>query len=200
MMNSKAPSRPLWLPVLLVAAALAYRVAKLKFGMSDVIPNFGPWMALAFAGSMLMPRALAWWVWPVLFVCCDLIIGTGQIAEVWTVYACYAVAALAGGRLRNRSSVLLTLGGTALGSFMFYIVTSTQAWFVSPFYAKTLAGWSLALTVGNPAYPPAWIFGMNALVSDLGFALLLVVAYNGEALVRRLGTLPVIRREALLSA
>ena len=191
-MKSDSSSRPLWLPVLLVAAALAYRVAKLKFGVADVIPNFGPWMALAFAGSMVMPRALAWWLWPALFVACDLVIGTGQMSEMWMVYACYGVAALAGGWLRQRSSVLLTLGGTALSSLLFYAVTSTQAWFLSPVYAKTVTGWMQALTTGDLAYQPqAWVFGLNALASDLGFALLLVVAYNSEALVRRLALLPV---------
>jgi len=199
MMKSDSPSRPLWLPVLLVAAALAWRVAKLKFGVADAFPNFGPWMALAFAGSLVMPRTLAWWLWPALLVGCDVVIGTGQIGEMWLVYACYGLAALVGGWLRERSSVLMTLGGTTLSSLGFYVVTSTQAWFMSPVYAKSVAGWVQALTLGDPAYQPqAWVFGMNALLSDVGFALLLVVAYNSEALVRKLGTLPVVRREALV--
>lgn len=199
-MKSHSPSRPLWLPVLLVAAALVYRVAKLKFGVADIFPNFGPWMALAFAGSMVMPRALAWWVWPALFVACDLSIGTGQIGEMWLVYACYGLAALAGGWLRKRSTVLLTLGGTALSSVAFYFITSTQAWFSSPVYAKTVAGWVQALTTGDPAYQPqSWVFGMNALMSDLGFALLLVVAYNSEALVRRLKALPMLPARQIIA-
>ena len=198
-MRSDSSSRLPLLPVVLVAVALAYRVAKLKFGMADVLPNFSPWMALAFAGSMVMPRALAWWVWPALFIICDLAINTGAMGEMWLVYACYGLAALAGGWLRERSSVLMTLGGTALSSLGFYVVTSTQAWFMSPVYAKSVAGWVQALTTGDPAYQPqAWVFGMNALLSDVGFALLLVVAYNSEALVRKLGTLPVVRREALV--
>ncbi len=191
-MKSDSPSRPLWLPVLLVAAALAYRVAKLKFGMADVIPNFGPWMALAFAGSMLMPRTLAWWVWPALFIVCDRFIGTGQMSTMWTVYACYGIAAYAGSRLRGRSSVLLALGGTALSSLLFYVVTNTQAWYANPVYARSVGGWLQALTVGDPLYPQTWIFGLKSMMGDLGFALLLVVAYNSEAIIRRLRALPVL--------
>ncbi|MDB6119023.1 MAG: hypothetical protein JWO08_2804 [Verrucomicrobiaceae bacterium] len=191
-MKSDSPSRSLLLPVLLVVAALAYRVAKLKFGMTDVIPNFGPWMALAFAGSMVMPRTFAWWVLPALFIACDRYIGSGHMGTMWTVYACYGIAAYAGSRLRKRSSVLLTLGGTAIGSLIFYIVTNTQAWYANPVYAKSMAGWLQALTVGDPLYPQTWIFGMKSMMGDLGFALLLVVAYNSEAIVRRLRALPVL--------
>ncbi len=188
-------SRPLWLPVLLVAAALGWRVAKLKFGVPDFIPNFGPWMALAFAGSLVMPRSLPWWVWPALFVGCDLAVGTGQIGEMWLVYACYGLAAIIGGWLRKRPSVMRALGGTAMCSAAFYVVTNTQAWAMSPEYAKTFAGWVQALTTGDPAWPATWIFGLNSLFSDLAFAFLLVLAYNGEAVVRKLRSLPLIRPE-----
>lgn len=190
-MKPAGSSRILWLPVLLAAAALLCRVARLKFGMADVIPNFGPWMALAFAGTLLAPRALAWWVWPAVLVGCDALIGTGAMAEMWVVYACYGIAALAGSRLRKNSSMLLAFGGTAASSLMFYVLTNTQAWFMSPVYAKNLSGWIQALTVGTPAWPQTWVFGLNSLAGDLAFTLLLVIAYNSEALARRLAVLPV---------
>jgi hypothetical protein len=189
-MKSDSSSRSLWLPVLLVAAALAYRVAKLKFGVPDAFSNFSPWMALAFAGTLVMPRRTAWWVCPALLVACDLAIGTGQIGIMWLVYACYGFAALAAGWLRKNSSVLTALGGTAVSSVIFYVVTNTQAWYIDPVYAKTVGGWMQALTVGNPLYPQTWIFGLNSLLSDLSFALLLVVAYNSEALIRHIKLLP----------
>src|SRR3569623_207002 len=106
-MKPAGSSRTLWLPLLLAAAALLCRVARLKFGMADVIPNFGPWKALAFAGTQLAPRALAWRVWPAVLVGCDALIGTGAMAEMWVVYACYGIAALAGSRLRKNYSMLL---------------------------------------------------------------------------------------------
>ena len=190
-MKPDSSPRSLWLPFVLAVLTLAYRVTKLKFGMPDQFANFSPWMALAFTGSLVMPRAVAWWVWPVLLVGCDLAIGTGQMDSMWLVYACYAAAALVGGWLRNRSSLLLALGGTVACSLFFYLVTSTQAWLINPAYAKNVAGWIQALTVGDPAYQPqAWVFGMNALIGDTAFALLLIVAYNSEALVRKIALLP----------
>jgi hypothetical protein len=62
----------------------------------------------------------------------------------------------------------------------------------NPVYAKTFAGWLQALTVGDPHYQPqAWVFGLRSLLSDAGFAVLLVLAYNGEAKVRSMLPMPV---------
>jgi hypothetical protein len=193
-MNSPTTPRTLWLPIGLVIAALAWRVAKLKFGVADVLPTFAPWMALAFAGSIVMPRTLPWWLWPTLLIGCDLAIGTGQIQFMWVVYICYAAAALVGGALRGKVGGLQTLAGTALGSVAFYLATNTQAWFMDPAYAKTVSGWLQAQTVGDLIHQPqSWVFLVRGLLSDLGFAALLVVAYKMETRFRslpamRLGT------------
>ena len=185
-MNSSSAPRSLWLPVALVVAALAWRVAKLKFGIADVIPNFAPWMALAFAGSMVMPRKLPWWSWPALLIGCDLVIGTGQIQYMWLVYACYGAAALIGSQLRGNVGFFKTVLGTVVASLAFWVITNTQAWFNSPAYAQTLAGWWQAQTVGDLIHlPQAWIFLVRSLLSDVGFATLLVVAYVSEAAFRR---------------
>jgi hypothetical protein len=170
--------RSLWLPTALVIAALAWRVAKLKFGVADVLPNFEPFMALAFAGSVIMPRLMPWWLWPTLLLGVDLAIHSPQLGEMWLVYACLACAALAGGWLRGRLSALGAVLGTVVCELGFYIVTSTQAWFMSPVYAKTLSGWVQALTTGDPAYTPqAWVFLLTSLLSNAGFAVLLVASY-----------------------
>jgi hypothetical protein len=185
-MNTASAPRSLWLPVALAVAALAWRVAKLKFGMADVIPNFAPWMALAFAGSIVMPRSLPWWLWPSLLIGCDLAIGTGQIQFMWLVYACYGMAAIVGSHLRGNVGFLKTLLGTAVGSVAFYLITNTQAWFHSPAYAQSLAGWWQAQTVGDLVHQPqAWVFLVRSLVSDLGFASMLVIACMSESAFRR---------------
>ncbi len=185
-MNTTSTPRSLWLPVALTVAALGWRVAKLKFGITDVIPNFSPWMALAFAGTVVMPRTLPWWLWPALLLGCDLAVGTGQIQSMWLVYACYAAAALVGSQWRGKAGVMQTLLGTVLGSVAFHVVTNTQAWFHSPVYAQTLAGWWQAQSVGDLVHlPQSWVFLVRSLVSDVGFAALLVVAYLSESAFRR---------------
>lgn len=175
------------LPLALAFVALAWRVAKLGFGVADPMPNFSPWLALAFAGAMVMPRIIAWWVWPLLLVVTDMLLATGEMSGMWTVYACYALAALAGGALRGRLGGMGIVGGTVLSALVFYVVTSTQAWWVNPVFAKSIAGWLQAMTVGDPSWQPqAWVFGLRSMLSEGLFAFILVFAYNGEALWRRL--------------
>lgn len=183
-------SRSIWFPVVLACAALAWRVAKLGLGVDDPVPNFSPWLALAFAGSVVMPRVVAWWVWPALLVSVDVLLGTGQISQMWTVYACYALAGLAGGMMRGRLGGLGVLGGTVASAILFYVITSTQAWYLNPAFAKTASGWLQALTVGDPTYQPqAWVFGLRSVLSEGIFATILVVTFNGEAMMRKLSGL-----------
>ena len=82
---------------------------------------------------------------------------------------------------------LLTVAGCSLA---FYLLTNTVSWLSSPAYAKTLAGWVQALTTGEPGYLPTWYFLRNSLVSDLGFSLLLLAAYNTEAAFRQQQRIP----------
>lgn len=185
-MSVNHPRSVFLLPVALAFVALAWRVAKLGFGVPDPLPNFSPWLALAFAGAVVMPSVIAWWVWPLLLVVTDLLLATGEMSGMWMVYACYALAGLAGSLLRGRLGGMSVVGGTVLSALLFYVVTSTQSWWVNPVYAKSVAGWVQALTVGDPAWQPqAWVFGLRSMLSEGLFAFILVLAYNGEAAWRK---------------
>ena len=54
-------------------------------------------------------------------------------------------------------------------SVLFYLVTNSVSWLGDAYYAKTLAGWWQAMTVGHPEYPPTLWFFRNTLVGDLLF-------------------------------
>ena len=81
-----------------------------------------------------------------------------------------------------------------LGAVLFYILTNTQAWWGDVFYAKTLAGWWQALTVGHPEYPPTIFFFRNTLVSDLLFTG--VFAVTMEYAARRAGRPSLLEKRA----
>ena len=189
------------MPVLLLAGGLVLRAVKLRMGADDPLGNVAPWMALAFTGAIVFPRSLAWWVWPMALVAVDLAVqGAAAMAylpQIWIVYACFALAAVWGGSLRQRVGVMGTLARVVGCSLVFYLITNTQAWIVSAAYEKTLGGWFQALTTGVPGYPPTLLFLRNSLVSDLVFSLMLLLAYNAEAIMRRFETIPFVRRQAV---
>ena len=186
----------LWLPLILVTAGLAFRVMKLDMGAADRWPNIAPWMALAFTGAIVLPRVIAWWVWPLALVTVDLVAQGGAamryLPETWPVYACLAVAAVLGGRMRGHVGWAGALGGVIACSLGFYLITNTASWLTSPAYAKDFSGWIQALTTGTPGYPPTILFLRNSLLSDAGFSVLLLAAYNAEAFFRNLARIPVL--------
>ena len=197
MMNDTAPShallpkgRALWLPVILIGLGLVLRVVKSTEVGADVLPNFSPWMALAFTGTLLFPRILPWWGVVVTMLVLDVVVQGGVLlaypGTMLVVYGCLALTALAGMRLRGKTGGLGAVTGALVCGVLFYVVTNTLSWAVMPEYAKTVAGWAQALTTGLPGFPPTWTFLRNSLLSDAGFSVLLVLAHNMEASVRRM--------------
>lgn len=184
----------LWVPAALVLAALCLRVIKLTVA-ANWLPNFSPWMALAFTGTLLLTRRVGWWVLPLTLLMVDVVVQGSQawtvLPQMWLVYACLGAAALFAGTLRGKAGILGSLLGVAGCSVAFYLITNTQAWLMDPGYARTLAGWIQAQTTGLPGVKPEAIYFLrNALISDLAFSAVLLLAYNGEASLRRLTQIP----------
>ena len=71
--------------------------------------------------------------------------------------------------------MLFLFGSTIAGSCLFYLITNTATWISTADYAKTLAGWWQALTIGDPGFPPTLLFFRNTLLSDLFFTALFVI-------------------------
>jgi hypothetical protein len=160
--------------VLILIAALFRLLATMDFAWS----NISPVMAIAFCGAVYFRKR---WMWAVPFVALclsDIYINWFYAREYgyalptagyFARFACFAAALLIGGWVSTRKSWLWLLNGSLLGALLFYVVTNTQSWWSDAFYAKTLAGWWQALTVGHPEFPPTIYFFRNTLFGDLMF-------------------------------
>lgn len=161
--------------VLLIVLALVYRLLPT---MDLAWSNFPPMMAVAFCGAVYFRNRLLRWL-PFAGLCLtDLYINwfyarefhfqwefSGFVARA----ACFAAGIGLGAWVAGRKSWLWLLNGSLIGALLFYFVTNTVSWFNDPFYAKTLAGWWQAMTVGHPEYPPTILFFRNTLLGDLMF-------------------------------
>lgn len=196
----------LWFPLALMLAALVLRVAGQQKWIEG-LPNLSPLMAFAFVGAVVLPRPLPWWGWVIVLLGVDVL---SQGAAVWNpenlpvialTYACYVLAAWWGGHMRNgRVGIANTIAGTLACSVLFYLITNTFCWATETIHPKTFDGWVQCLVVGTPGLPPTWMFFRNSLAADLIGACVLLLAYNGEAVMRGLRTLPWIgRRETLVA-
>ena len=159
---------------LIVLATLYRLLPTLDLGLS----NFSPVMAIAFCGAVYFRDRRMWAVPFVALALSDFYINwfyakeygfTWPVSGVVARTVCFGVALLIGAWVAKRKSWLNLLNGALLSAIVFYIVTNTQSWAADAFYAKTLAGWWQALTVGHPEYPPTVFFFRNTLGGDLMF-------------------------------
>lgn len=161
--------------IILVVLALVYRLLP-TFDIAW--SNFPPMAAIAFCGAVYFRSRNTWWL-PLAGLCLtDLYINWFYAREYgyhWEAggfvarVACFAAGGLIGRWVASRKSWLWLLNGSLLGALLFYLVTNTQSWFSDAFYAKTLAGWWQAMTIGHPEYPPTFMFFGKTLFGDLMF-------------------------------
>lgn len=144
--------------------------------------NFSAAYAIAFCGGVYFSGAMAWWLPLGTLAATDLLLNVfcyHQPVFSWymLVKTLGFVGIVALGRLFSpRSNGLKLLGGGLLGAVLFYLITNTASWLYDPGYAKTVAAWIQALTVGLPGLPPTWEFFRNTLLSGGLFTALFVGA------------------------
>ncbi|HEY4414743.1 MAG TPA: DUF6580 family putative transport protein [Verrucomicrobiae bacterium] len=154
--------------------------------------NFSVAYAFAFCAGVYFRGAMKWWLPLAIIVVTDLSLNfyyqhkgftvwdLPDLANLFFNYVAYAVLIFLGSRFKPKSSLWKLVGGGMLGSILFYIITNTASWFFNPFhnveYAKTLAGWFLALTKGIGGYPSTWEFFRNTLLSGALFTALFAIA------------------------
>ena len=94
------------------------------------------------------------------------------IINVYSLFLLFVFALLywLGHSLRNKKNIIVLLVSTFFSSIIFYISANTVSFFFDPGYLKNISGWLMANTTGLPGYPPAWLFGLKSLLSNIIFA------------------------------
>ena len=145
------------------------------------LANLQPFGALFFAGMALfgwrgvvLPAA-AWLVtYPVTNVLQGHSVGAEFLSPVLGFAAMVGMA-----WFFRKASAGKVFCGSLLSALVFYLVTNTLSWAMSPLYApKSFATLAQALWSGIPGYPPSWMFFRNALVSQALFTGLFLVAHR----------------------
>jgi hypothetical protein len=159
------------------------------------IPGLMPWnfsvaYAFAFCSGVFFRGKAGWWLPLAAIFATDMGLNFYyqyklHIQDVWSAanlanlvfnYVAYAVLIFLGRCFKPQSSLPNLVGGGILGAILFYFITNTASWLFNPFhnpeYAKTLAGWIIALTKGTGGYPSTWEFFRNTLLSGALFTAL----------------------------
>jgi hypothetical protein len=141
---------------------------------NSVLHNFSPVLALFFCGAVYLRGPIGWLIPAVAVIGSDLALNSTYGESLFapfmlSTYGSYGLAVFAGTYIAKRKSWTTLLGGVAGCSLLFYAVTCSCVWLYNPVYPKSIVGLWQALTLGEPGYPPAYLFLRNSLLSDLLF-------------------------------
>jgi Family of unknown function (DUF6580) len=165
------------LPVLFIAVFAVSRIPGL------LPANFSAAYAFAFCAGVYFRGAMAWWLPLGTMLATDVALNvfyyhvTPFAFYLLLNYAIFGALIALGKWFGRRAPFFKLLLGGLLGAVIFYLVTNTLAWFQDAGYAKTLAGWIQALTIGHPEiHPTTWQMFRNTLLSGGLFTALFVAA------------------------
>ena len=156
--------RKIWLPLVLM---LIFAVSR----WPGMLPqNFSAAHALLFCAAFWLPGWMGWVLPLATIIVTDILLNVfaydvtvldPRLVTNWMILALFVFLAKWLARRRSYGRVFL---GTLFGALLFYLVSNSVSWMVNPAYAKTIAGWVQALTVGLPGFPPTWMFGLKTLL------------------------------------
>jgi len=169
--------------LILVAAVVVFRlIGPLAGGpVSLVLANIAPLAAVVVAGAVYLPRRVAFAVpFGALFIS-TVVVNWAKgwpVASPYTavVALCFVLVFAMAWMIRGTRRVPAVVGMTVAGTLVFYLLSNTVSWVFEPAYARSLAGWLQAQTVGLPlpGAPPSWWFLLKSLAGDLLFAALII--------------------------
>jgi len=129
--------------------------------------NFTPIAAIALFAGIYLPKKWALVVPLVGMFISDIFIGFYNLPTMATVYACFIVSALIGIWVSKNKKFRTILGGTLLGSVIFFIFTNLAVWIFGTMYAHNLNGLFQCFYMALP-------FFRNSLAGDLFYTGVLV--------------------------
>jgi hypothetical protein len=148
-------------------------------------PNFSAAYAFAFCAGVYFRGQVSWWLPLGTMLATDLALNlfyyhTAPFGFYLVLnYALYALLIGLGKLLGRNAPFLRVLLGGLFGAVVFYLVTNTLAWMQDAAYAKSLAGWIQALTIGRPDFHPStWEMFRNTFLSGGLFTALFAAAHK----------------------
>lgn len=134
-------------------------------------PNFAPIAALALFSGVFLPPKLAMSVPLAAMLASDLFLGFYEPLVGVMVYGCFFFSILLGFLIKKRKKWYTILGGSLVGSLVFFIVTNFAVWAFTPWYLKTWHGLTHCYFLALP-------FFKNTLLSDLFYNGIFFGAYE----------------------
>jgi len=126
-------------------------------------PNFSPLAAIALFGGFYF-RKMRFALIPVaILFLTDIFLGFYQTGIMLSVYFSFILIAFLGIQIRKKTSLATIIGGSLLGSILFFFLTNFSVWIFGNWYAHNFSGLTHCFYLAIP-------FFRNTLLGDLFFS------------------------------
>ncbi len=133
--------------------------------------NFAPIGAIALFGGLYLPKKWALILPLAVMFVSDLFIGFYSWQIMSAVYASFVLMGIIGFLIRNKKSFSKVLGGTILGSVLFFIITNAAVWMFGTMYTHDFSGLIQSYFMALP-------FFKNSLLGDLFYVGVMVGGFE----------------------
>lgn len=133
--------------------------------------NFAPIAAIAIFGGLYLPKRWAIILPLIAMFVSDIFIGFYTWQIMVAVYGSFAIVGLIGLLVRKNKKAATVIGGTILGSILFFLITNFAVWTFGTIYAHDFAGLVQCYAMAIP-------FFKNTLLGDLFYTSVLVGSFE----------------------
>ncbi|MBT7928725.1 hypothetical protein HN682_02235 [Candidatus Peregrinibacteria bacterium] len=130
-------------------------------------PNFAPIAAIALFGGLYLNKKIAFVLPIAAMLVSDLFIGFYSWKMMAAVYLSFILMVGIGLLVKRNKKFSTILGGTLLGSLLFFLITNAAVWIFGTMYPHTIAGLITSYTMAIP-------FFKNTLMGNIFFVGVLI--------------------------
>ncbi len=142
--------------------------------------NFTPIAATALFAGMYLPKKLAIIIPMAAMLASDIVLGFYLWPVMVSVYISFAIVGIIGLLISKQRKISTVVGGTLLGSIIFFLITNWAVWAFGTMYIHNLNGLMQSYLMALP-------FFRNTLLGDLFYTGILV---GGMEVIIHTATLP----------
>lgn len=133
--------------------------------------NFAPIGAIALFAALYLPKKYALIIPLIAMFISDIFIGFYSLPIMLSVYIGFTIMSLIGLLVKKNKKFSTILGGTLVGSILFFLLTNFAVWAFGTMYAHTFAGLMQSYTMAIP-------FFKNSLLGDLFYSGIIIGGYE----------------------
>jgi len=151
--------------------AIAFVVLGVVLRFAPHFPNFAPIAAIALFGGVYLNKKYALIIPIVAMAISDYFIGFYDIKLMLGVYLSFVLVGVVGLIIKKKKNIFTVIGGSVLGSVLFFLITNFSVWAFYNWYPHTLSGLSQCFLMAVP-------FFRNTLLGDLFYVAVLFGVYE----------------------